>query len=102
MPIESGVPQGTILGPIFFLFYINDIVQIYNKCQYLIYADDCSVLIDGINMKEIVPKATAFCQLLYLWCKRNRLNLNESKTKCVLFRPLGTAEIATGFITLGP
>lgn len=53
-------------------------------------------------MKEIVPKTTAFCQLLYLRCKINRLNLNESKTKCVLFHPLVTAEIASGFITKGP
>lgn len=61
-----------------------------------------SDLIEGINMNEIIPKATTFCQQLYMWCKNNRLNLNESKTKCVMFRPQGSVEVASGHITLGP
>lgn len=96
------VPQGSILGPILFLFYINDIVRIYEDCKYIIYADDCSVLLEGRDFDTIKRKGDTFCHNLQTWCKFNRLILNESKTKCVLFRTPGILGKVDEYITLGP
>ena len=84
----TGVPQGSILGPLFFLCYINDITQICNNTNILLYADD-TVLYKAISDKERFLDMHNFQQdvnKLVLWCQRNRLSINVKKTKLV-FHP---------------
>ena len=84
--INAGVPQGSILGPLFFLIYINDIVENITSSIYL-YADDTS-LIQPINPQQPV---VTFDQLnddlnkLYLWSLQWRVSFNASKTKYIIF-----------------
>lgn len=100
--IKTGVPQGSILGPILFLFYINDITRIQTNCKFIIYADDCTVFVSGKNLETIVPISRSICYKIQEWSHKNYLTINESKTKGVLFRPLGTTVVVPDSMLLGP
>ena len=85
--VYTGVPQGSILGPLFFLCYINDITQICSNTNILLYADD-TVLYKAISDNERFLDMHNFQQdvnRLVLWCQRNRLSINVKKTKLVFY-----------------
>ena len=84
----TGVPQGSILGPLFFLCYINDITCVCQDSHILLYADD-TVLYKAISDTERFLDMHKFQQdvhRLVVWCQRNRLSINVKKTKLV-FHP---------------
>ena len=86
--VKTGVPQGSILGPIFFICYINDIVHICKTSKILLYADD-TVLYKRISDTERFLDMHNFQQdvnRLIRWCEVNRLSINVKKTKLV-FHP---------------
>ena len=82
--IKCGVPQGSILGPLLFIIYMNDLQNICKKSNYLLYADDTVIF----NTKEI-DQATTEKQTdlnnFKIWCDRNQLTMNVKKTKYVIF-----------------
>ena len=83
----TGVPQGSILGPLFFLCYINDITQICSNTNISLYADD-TVLYKAISDNERFLDMHNFQQdvnRLLVWCQRNRLSINAKKTKLVFY-----------------
>ena len=85
MKVETGVPQGSILGPLFFLCYINDITNVCKNSQILMYADD-KVSYKSISENEKFLDMHNFQQdvnKLVLWCQKNRLSINVKKTKLV-------------------
>ena len=51
--IEYGVPQGSVLGPILFILYINDIVNISNECKYILFADDTTLIFSNENSIQL-------------------------------------------------
>ena len=86
--IKTGVPQGSILGPTFFLCYINDIINVCKNSKILLYADD-TVLYKKISDSHRFLDMHDFQQdvnRLITWCQANRLSINVKKTKLV-FHP---------------
>ena len=85
--IKCGVPQGSILGPLLFLVYINDLSKISNLLYIVMFADDTNVFFTGKNLKELETVMNRELALLYEWLCANKLSLNISKTHYMVFRP---------------
>ena len=85
--IKTGVPQGSILGPLLFLLYINDIADITKYLKTIIYADDTTFIadLDNIPKNEQERKINSEFQIIILWLKSNKLSLNCKKSKFIVF-----------------
>ena len=83
--LQHGVPQGSILGPLLFIIYINDISAIDKTIDFILYADDANILISGSTIQEIFEKLQIFLPKLEDWVNINSLKLNTTKTKYMIF-----------------
>ena len=81
--IECGVPQGSILGPILFLLYINDFPRVSTKQKFLLYADDTNILYENSDTKTIIKTIYMEMPKIIEWIKENKLHIN--KTVAILF-----------------
>lgn len=77
--IAAGVPQGSILGPILFNLYINDIVKISNDAQFVIFADDSSMFVRAHDVQELSRLANSTLQKMHTWSIANSLEINTKK-----------------------
>jgi len=85
--IKNGVPQGSILGPLLFLMYINDLPRVLDvNTNKVRYADDTSILITGSNKIDFEKSINQTLQKINMWFQSNRLTLNVNKTQFLEFR----------------
>ena len=77
--VKCGVPQGSILGPILFLLYINDLASICKKTLPFLFADDTNLFICGDNPDEMVSDLNSELEDISSWLKTNKLSLNVKK-----------------------
>ena len=87
LEVKTGIPQGSILGPLFFSVLINDIVNSSNKLSFLMYADDTTIYFNledfpALNREQEINKEL---EILNTWFQLNKLTLNVEKTKCMFF-----------------
>ena len=85
-PIVNGVPQGSVLGPLLFLIYINDIYSAVSFSTVYLFADDTNLLYTHPNLKVLSERINADLSNLNIWLNANKISLNSSKTEYLLFR----------------
>ena len=87
--VSYGVPQGSILGPLLFIIYVNDVFMHFNENdpKILLYADDTVLYYAHTQLKELECIMSTGLRRLYEWCNLNKLTINISKTKYEVFRP---------------
>ena len=83
--ISCGVPQRSILGPLLFLLYVNDMVQAVN-CDLLLYADDTGLVFQHKDINIIEQQMNR--NFSNIWFEKLSIHFGEDKTKSILFAPL--------------
>ena len=83
--IKYGVPQGSILGPLLFIIYINDIPEIAKYAQFILYADDANIILTANTIEEINDLLLKLTDNLLKWVNYNGLALNLKKTHYMIF-----------------
>ena len=84
--MEHGVPQGSVLGPLLFLVYINDLNLCVKHSKAIHFADDTSLINCSHSLKKINKQVNFDLRLLNEWLRANKISLNTDKTEIVLFR----------------
>ena len=85
--IKCGVPQGSILGPLFFILYINDLPRASKLTEPLLFADDTSIFFSNSNPNYLENVLNNELLNIDIWLKCNKLSINVQKTSYVIFRP---------------
>ena len=83
--VITGVPQGSILGPLLFILYINDMPQISNIGSFYIFADDTAVMVSAKNVDRLQNKLNELVPIITKWFQANRLTLNATKSNYQIF-----------------
>ena len=82
-----GVPQGSILGPILFSLYTNDLTCVSEYCLSVLFADDTNMLITGKDMDILCHQLNEDLRNVHEWLQCNKLSLNVHKTHYMVFIP---------------
>ena len=85
--IYTGVPLRSILGPLFFSIYINDLITVSDRLNFLMYADDTTIYFNLEDCDNLTKETDINRELekVNIWLKLNKLSLNTQKTKLMLF-----------------
>nr|CAH7756525.1 unnamed protein product [Callosobruchus chinensis] len=78
--VGLGVPQASVLGPLLFLLYVNDLPKFISSGAVIMFADDTTITVSGYALNDFQSNINIAMDEFSAWCQRNRLILNENKT----------------------
>jgi hypothetical protein len=99
--VRCGVPQGSVLGPLFFLLYVNDMGRVSDDLNFVLFADDTNIFAEGRDPVQLFRRVNGGLGELDRWFRCNRLTLNLKKTEYVYFAGPGRHGETLGRIQVG-
>ena len=83
LPLTAGVPQGSIMGPVLFTLYANDLFRVPKYCKALVYVDDTKLFLGfpASELSDVISAVNETLKQISIWCCRNSLPINPDKTK---------------------
>ena len=82
--VESGIPQGSIIGPLLFICFTNDLADEFTDCKMVSYADDTQLIVDAENMCQLKEKIENVIKTAQKWYEANSMKNNIGKTEIVI------------------
>ena len=95
------MPQGSVLGPLLFILYSNDIPHSLTYCKTIMFADDTTVYLSGENITELFSNMNHDLTQLNDWFRANKLSLNVSKTNYVIFKKKSAPPMPDNILYIG-
>ena len=96
--ITQGVPQGSVLGPLFYIVYANDLVKSVKHCEVALYADDTILFTGNRDFQKSVCNMQNDITALSDWCNSNGIMANTDKTKTMVFGTSNTLKKVPDFV----
>ena len=86
LTVTCGIPQGSSLGPVLFLIYINDLPNCSSILTFRIFADDMNVFASARDLKSLEQQINTELKKVKIWCDANKLSINFSKTNFMIVK----------------